>query len=299
MEILWVCAIIITIVSLYDFFSTKKWNSVTTATNRNDVVFEGRNKEYGAYVIRRDYNRNLIFIMLSIILTIGLAFGGMELSKMMGSDEEEEDETEVMVQILDKFDEEEIEEEEQEEIIIPDDQEEMEEVVLEATVQSLEMEVTDKVVETIVPTQDELKDTKAGSENIAKTGDNEFGSMIPKGPVTQPKIEKKEEEIAIFVEEEAEFPGGTKAMRQYLANNIKYPESAIAAGIEGKTTLRFVVDTEGRISDVKVLRALPGCKECDQEAIRVVKTMPKWKPAKNGGKAVKAYFDLPVVFKLG
>ena len=297
MEILWVCAVIITIISLYDFFSTKKWNSITTATNRNDVVFEGRNKEYGAYVIRRDYNRNLIFIMLAIVATIGLAFGGMQLANSMGGEEEDGEETEVLVEYLEEFDKDEELEEEQEEIIIPDDTP-PQEVILEAQVQSLELVVTDKVVETIVPTQDELKDTKAGTSNVAKTDENALGgNMIPSG-TPQKKIEPPADEIAVFVEEDAEFPGGRKAMLQYLGKNINYPESAVAAGIEGKTTLRFVVDTDGRISDVKILRPLPGCKECDAEAARVVRSMPKWKPGKNGGKAVKSYFDLPVVFKL-
>ncbi len=296
MGILVVCAIIIGIVSLYDYFSTKSWNSVTSAKNRNDVVFDGRNKEFGAYVIRRDYNRSLIFIMISIILCFGLAYGGMEISRHFSSQDDEGDATEVMVEYLEVFDKEEEEEEPQEEIIIPD--ETPQEVVLEAQIEFVEMKVTDKVVDTKVPTQDDLGESKAGTSTVEKTGDNAFGTTVPSGPVVQPKIEPKTDEPALIVEEDAEFPGGRKAMLQYLANNIRYPESAVAAGIEGKTTLRFVVDVDGKISDVKVLRGIAGCKECDAEAARVIRTMPKWKPGKNGGKAVKSYFDLPVVFKL-
>lgn len=295
MEILIICAIIITVVSLYDYFSTKSWNSVTTAKNRNDVVFEGRNKDYGAYNIRVNYNRNLIFIMLSLVLGLGLAYGGMEISKHLSTTEDEGDDTEVLVEYLEEFNKDE-EEEPQEEIIIPEDT--PQEVVLEAQIESLELKVTDKIVETIVPTQDDLQESKAGSQTVKKNDGNEFGTGVPTGPVAQPKIEPKVDEIALIVEEDAEFPGGRKAMLQYLANNIKYPESAVAAGIEGKSTLRFVVDIDGKISDVKVLRGIAGCKECDAEAARVIRSMPKWKPGKNGGKAVKSYFDLPVVFKL-
>lgn len=105
-------------------------------------------------------------------------------------------------------------------------------------------------------------------------------------------------EIHTVLDEPAEFPGGNGALNTFLKENLKYPETASAKEIEGKCYIRFVIDTEGTISDVKVMRGVLDCPECDQEAIRVVKMMPKWKPGKSKGKAVKSYYNLPVKFKL-
>lgn len=107
-----------------------------------------------------------------------------------------------------------------------------------------------------------------------------------------------EEEIFTVVETMPEFPGGVKAMYEYLGKNIKYPEVAKEAGIQGKVYVSFVVGKNGEITDVKVLRGIPGGKMCDDEAVRVVKAMPKWNPGKQRGKAVKVSYMLPVQFTL-
>jgi len=105
-------------------------------------------------------------------------------------------------------------------------------------------------------------------------------------------------EIHTVLDEPAEFPGGNGALNTFLKENLKYPETASAKEIEGKCYIRFVIDAEGTISDVKVMRGVVDCPECDEEAMRVVKMMPKWKPGKSKGKAVKSYYNLPVKFKL-
>lgn len=97
-------------------------------------------------------------------------------------------------------------------------------------------------------------------------------------------------------EQMPEFPGGTKALLSYLASNTKYPGSAVKNGIQGRVVLRFVIGPDGEISNITVLRSVSP--EVDAEAIRVVKTMPKWKPGKQNGKVVPVYFTLPVSFKL-
>ena len=101
-----------------------------------------------------------------------------------------------------------------------------------------------------------------------------------------------------YVEEPAEYPGGLAAMRKYFTDNLKYPLSAKENGIEGKCYLKFVIWKTGEISNVKVVRGVTGCKECDEEAKRLVMAMPKWNPGKSNGKSVDSYFTLPIVFKL-
>lgn len=96
----------------------------------------------------------------------------------------------------------------------------------------------------------------------------------------------------------AEFPGGTSAAREYIKNNMKYPQTATDMGIEGKCYLKFIVSENGFISNVKIIRGVQDCPECDQEAIRLIKSMPKFIPGKVNGKPVNSTFTLPVQFKL-
>lgn len=105
-----------------------------------------------------------------------------------------------------------------------------------------------------------------------------------------------EEQIFTIVEEMPSFPGGEPAMMKYLANNIKYPAIAKDANIQGTVYVTFVVNEKGEVKDVKVLRSIGG--GTDEEAIRVVENMPKWKPGKQRGKAVKVQYNLPIRFTL-
>jgi protein TonB len=108
--------------------------------------------------------------------------------------------------------------------------------------------------------------------------------------------EAEEEQIFTIVEEQPSFPGGTEELYKYLGKAVKYPEMAKDAGISGTVYVTFEVDKEGNIKDVKVLRGIGG--GCDEEAIRVVKAMPKWKPGKQRGKPVRVQFNLPIKFTL-
>lgn len=105
-----------------------------------------------------------------------------------------------------------------------------------------------------------------------------------------------EKEPLSVVDEQAQFPGGKAAMMSFLAQNIVYPQSALEAGLSGKCFLKLTVLKDGSISDVKVLRGVPYCPECDREAIRVIEIMPDWTPAKVKGQAVDSYYNLPIVF---
>ncbi len=105
-----------------------------------------------------------------------------------------------------------------------------------------------------------------------------------------------EESLPTIVDEMPEFKGGLKKMREYLQNNIKYPPIAIDANIQGKVYLSFIVEKDGSISNVEVESPING--GCSEEALRVVKNMPNWKPGKQMGKAVRVKFYLPIQFKL-
>ena len=107
---------------------------------------------------------------------------------------------------------------------------------------------------------------------------------------------KKKDMVFDVVEVMPQFPGGQIAMLQYLMKNIKYPEQAMKEGIQGRVAVRFIVEKDGSISDVKpVLSVHP---LLNKEAVRVVESMPKWSPGKHNGKPVRVRFNLPVMFKL-
>jgi protein TonB len=118
--------------------------------------------------------------------------------------------------------------------------------------------------------------------------------------ITPVKIEEEEEEeetqIFTVVENDPEFPGGMEALYKYLRDNIKYPQLARDNNITGKVYVTFVVERDGSIANPRVLKDIGG--GCGAEAIRVVKSMPKWKPGKQRGKAVRVQFNLPVSFNL-
>ncbi|MDD4778609.1 MAG: energy transducer TonB [Fermentimonas sp.] len=115
-------------------------------------------------------------------------------------------------------------------------------------------------------------------------------------PPPQPKKEEVTEEIFVVVEEQPEYPGGNAAMMQFLSDNIRYPVIAQENGIQGRVICNFVVERDGSITDVQVVRGVDP--SLDREAVRVIQQMPRWKPGKQRGQAVRVRFTLPVVFRL-
>lgn len=109
-------------------------------------------------------------------------------------------------------------------------------------------------------------------------------------------VNEDESQIFVFVEEYPEFPNGEENLYKYLGSNIKYPHEALENGIQGTVVVKFVVEKDGSISNVKAVRKIGG--GCDEEAVRVVKRMPRWKPGKQSGKPVRTEFTLPIQFKL-
>ncbi len=105
-----------------------------------------------------------------------------------------------------------------------------------------------------------------------------------------------EEQVFVSVEQMPEFPGGMEALRKYIADHIKYPEIAKENEIEGTVVVKFIINRDGTVSKVSVIRGVDPV--LDSEAVRVVRTLPKFKPGMNCGRRVKVWFTLPVVFKL-
>ena len=129
------------------------------------------------------------------------------------------------------------------------------------------------------------------------TEDDKAEEVVIAAPVEAPQEEEEEEVVFVVVESMPEFPGGQQALFKYLSENVKYPVIAQENGIQGRVICQFVVNKDGSIVDVEVVRS-GGDPSLDKEAVRVIKSMPKWKPGKQRGKAVRVKYTVPVNFKL-
>ncbi len=124
----------------------------------------------------------------------------------------------------------------------------------------------------------------------------EIDSFEDPGEIESPGIEPVEEAPFIIVEQMPTYPGGLEALYKFISKKMKYPSQARRMGIDGRVTLSFVIDKDGSITNIKLLRGIGA--GCDEEAIRVLKTLPKWSPGKQRGKPVKVQMTLPINFKL-
>lgn len=129
------------------------------------------------------------------------------------------------------------------------------------------------------------------------TEDDKDVEVIIQAPVEVKEEEEDEEVVFVVVETMPEFPGGQQALFKYLSENVKYPAIAQENGIQGRVICQFVVNKDGKIVDVEVVRS-GGDPSLDKEAIRVIKSMPPWKPGKQRGKAVRVKYTVPVNFRL-
>lgn len=160
----------------------------------------------------------------------------------------------------------------------------------------IKVEVTDEVP---IATQDELQKAPAGQETIVGDPNAE---AIPTEPVAKAAPEVVEikrtgdEEPFVRVEQQPEFPGGLSALTEFLRKNLRYPAEASQSGASGRVYVEFVVRADGSIDRAQVQKGIGF--GCDEEALRVVRLMPKWKPGKQSGRAVPAKFTLPIVFAL-
>jgi protein TonB len=278
-------------VSLYDFYLTRSWQQVTSEI-RNDVVFEHRNRDYGAFVIRRDYNRDLLFILGGVLCSVGVLYAGYAGFK---KDPESELLRKPVMQEFSTI----IEFAPKEKQVV-----QVEKQAKQASTPKTEVltepQVVDKpVITEPVKPQDVLTNLQVSS-NGGGTGGDPFSGGTGNGNGTGggSNPDDKPLEPERFPEVEAEYPGGYPEMIKFIQRNLVYPQTGIEMGAEGKCYLRFVVDENGDIRSVNVIRGVLLCKDCDKEAIRVLNSMPKWKPGRSKGNAIATYFDLPINFEL-
>jgi protein TonB len=262
------------------------WNNVASP-ERNDLVFEGRNQTYGAYEIRANYTKTVALILAGMFLSVGLAFGIKAVMGLKGAEEKKGPVIDVSAIDLTPP---------------PPDADEPPPPPPPPPPPAIEMVkfvppvIKDDAVETDPPPpQEQLVETNVGTVTQEGNGDE---VVIPSDNTGTGVVEEKAPEIFTVVEEMPEYPGGMGDLMKYLQNNINYPQVEKEAGIQGKVFVKFVVNPDGSISNTEVLRGVAGGEGLSKEAVRVVKSMPKWKPGKQNGRTVPVYFNLPINFKL-
>lgn len=277
--------------------SSKEWT---------DVIFEGKNKEFGAYSLRsqsdRRHNRAVLFTLIGLVLVlVGGYFWGM-----YSDYRREQRELQLQAQLeqqLAQMQEEAANEEPEEEVQAvqePEQEEALPEEILN-TIKDTEIAIAaDNEVTEDITSKDEVQESTAaaGAATFDQGTDNLEVVRTYKDEiiVEEKKPEPVKEEIFTAVEQMPQFPGGEAELLKYIATHIKYPTMAAENNIQGRVVVKFVVKKDGNVGEVVVLRGKDP--DLDKEAVRVVKTLPRFIPGKMNGQSVSVWYTLPINFKL-
>lgn len=248
---------------------------------RVELVFANRNKEYGAYQIRKKYEKRVVKAMLIALSGIALAVAIPILVNYLSKvnfgkkDKMVEEITLAEPPPIDKT--------------APPPPPVIPPPPVQQTIKfTPPIVVKDEEEEEPPPTQEETKEVQVSTET--HEGEKNAVELPPETPV------EDEGKIFTIVEEMPSFPGGEEKMLEYVAKNIKYPAIARENGITGRVYVNFYIDKDGKVQSAKVVRGIGG--GCDEEALRVVRMMPQWKPGKQNGRAVNVNYNLPINFTL-
>ena len=269
-----------------------------------DLVFEGKNKDFGAYVIRTEsterHNKAVLWTLIGTIifglLTFGLVKANQYLEQRKLADQVGQEA--IIVDMTPQA-----EEVREKEVIEPEQIEEKPEEQL-MTYRATELQI---VEDEMVKPEDKIlsQEEQVQSDGFAGSVNNSVGSTDLDNihehisdvvvEVKKPVVDKPEE-VFTSVEQMPQFPGGDEALMKFLSSHINYPPMAAENNVQGKVILQFVVGKDGRVGEVKIARSVD--KDLDKEAMRVVKSLPKFIPGRQNGQAVPVWYTLPVSFKL-
>jgi protein TonB len=246
----------------------------------DDIVFENRNKEYGAYDIRRRYSRTMsLSILIGIIVVFTAAIVPYIRAKNIAQ-VKQRDANEVIAEMANDLQQEEAAPPPPPPPPPPEEQ------------QTVVKYVAPVVVDTVKP--EEATQFMTADDVVETVVDAEVVEVIEQ--VQEEIQEEAPQEVFVVVEEMPSFPGGDVELFKFIYDNIKYPELAKENNIQGKVILRFCVTYKGTVDQVSIVRGVDP--SLDNEAIRVIKMLPLWKPGKQGGKPVNVWYSVPINFQL-
>lgn len=264
-----------------------------------DLVFEGRNKEYGAYVLRKDTGKRNVKSMLLVFAVIIAIMAAVAAKVAIENAFPKKVAMETDVELSKLAQKKEAKVEKKAPVKV-EEQKVVEKVKSSVKFTPPVIKKDDEVKpEEELKSQEDLNKTKTAIGSFDVKGNDEAGGEVLKAKevIAQPEP-PKEEETKVFdvVEVMPSFPGGQGALFEWLSKNIKYPVVAEENGVQGRVIVTFVVERNGSITDVQVVKSVDP--SLDKEAVRVVKAMPHWIPGKQNGSAVRVKFTVPVTFRL-
>lgn len=265
-----------------------------------DLVFAGRNQAYGAYQLRKGTGKRNVISIIAVIVLVLLCQIGLSLKKAADAEARKRAAMTEVVE-LSKLEQPKKKAEVKQQKKIQVEPEKVVERVKSSIKFTAPVIKKDNEVkpEEELKTQDELMNTKTAIGAIDVKGNDDKGGEVLKlkeavaQPEPKPEVENK---VFDVVEQMPSFPGGPSALMKYLSENVRYPVVAQENGVQGRVVVSFVVEKDGHITDVKVVRSVDPT--LDKEAARVVKSMPNWIPGKQNGSAVRVKYNVPVSFKL-
>ena len=268
-----------------------------------DLIFDHRNKDFGAYTLRKTsiarHNKAMIVVILFIILVVVLAYVVKGIQQAIEESRPKDEIEQVMVNIATDEVEEEEEEEVQERYEEPEPEALPEEILNTVKVtEILIAEDEDVKAEDEIKSADELQQTETafGQTNFDQGTDDRNVVREHKDEVIVEEKTPEPEQVFTAVEQMPAFPGGDAELMKYLSSHINYPPMAMENNIQGRVIVQFVVTKTGKVGEVRVVRGVD--RDLDNEAVRVVKSLPDFIPGKMNGQAVNVWYTLPVTFKL-
>ena len=264
-----------------------------------ELVFDGRNKEYGAYVLRKETGMRNIKSMLLVFAVIIAIMAGVAAKVAIENAFPKKVAIETDVELTKLAEKKEVKVEKKAPVKV-EEQKVVEKVKSSVKFTPPVIKKDDEVKpEEELKSQEDLNKTITAIGSFDVKGNDETGGEVLKAKevIAQPEP-PKEEETKVFdvVEVMPTFPGGQQALFEWLSKNIKYPVVAEENGVQGRVIVTFVVERNGSITDVQVAKSVDP--SLDKEAVRVVKAMPHWIPGKQNGSAVRVKFTVPVTFRL-
>lgn len=261
-----------------------------------DLVFEGRNQAYGAYKLRKGTTKRNIISIVIVALAAVLLYLLLQIQSMVEANRQVENTQAVELSALQqKKKEAKVEKKEE----TPEPQKIVERVKSSVKFTAPVIKKDEEVREEDEIKLEEVAESKEAIGAFTVEGNDEVGGEVLKAKeeIAAPEP-PKEEESKVFdvVEQMPSFPGGQQALMQWLSSNLQYPVIAAENGVQGRVIVRFVVERDGSVSNVQVVRSVDP--SLDKEAVRVVSNMPNWIPGKQNGEAVRVNYTVPVMFKL-
>lgn len=243
-----------------------------------DLAFAGRNKDYGAYRLRKRYFRYLTIafftgtLLAAVLVIVPELYYYFEPVPLIDDDYLYEVEYSVMN-------------------VLPDEElNALAQAMVKPPEQQAVPVVTDSVVpEKEKPVEEKKPDTRVNPDQKQDSANQQTGSGIGNG-------DGGETGVSVIADVRPQFPGGDESRLKFLRQNIQYPEEAIRKRIQGVVMTSFIIERDGSISNIRIIAGIGG--GCDEEAIRVIRQMPRWEPAKRNGKVVRIILKMPILFRI-